>query len=208
MQHVYRLAACLALWVTTASLHAQNITVYADFNLFEIFGATETSVGSHTKNGITIKNIFRTTEQDVTPEGLRLFSSTNSNYADLLIMYFDGAANASNYRLLGYTIAPHPADPNLDGDESFRVSETILNKHSISTNFSAGYHAITDFDFQINDIRLRSSNPDLVASEVRLESFRIGIIPEPRSSALLLGTFSALAIWGYRRRSKILPRCR
>jgi hypothetical protein len=48
----------------------------------------------------------------------------------------------------------------------------------------------------------------MVASEVRLESFRIGIIPEPRSSALLFGTISALAIWGYRRRSKILPRCR
>jgi hypothetical protein len=208
MQHVYRLAACLALWVTTASLHAQNITVYADFNLFEIFGATtETSVGSQTKNGITITNLFRATAPDVTPEGMRLFSSTISDDADLLLIYIDGVANP-NYRLLGYTIAPHPADPNLDGDESFRVSETILNKHSISTNFSAGYHAITDFDFQINDIRLRSSNPDLVASEVRLESFRIGIIPEPRSSALLLGTFSALAIWGYRRRSKILPRCR
>jgi hypothetical protein len=121
MQHVYRLAACLALWVTTASLHAQNITVYADFNLFEIFGATETSVGSHTKNGITIKNIFRTTEQDVTPEGLRLFSSTISDEANLLLFDFIGVANASNYRLLGYTIAPHPADPNLDGDESLKL---------------------------------------------------------------------------------------
>jgi hypothetical protein len=208
MQHVYRLAACLALWVTTASLHAQNISVYADFNLFEIFGATETSAGSQTKNGITITNLFRATAQDVTPEGMRLFSSTNSNDANLLTFDFIGVANASNYRIIGYTIAPHPADPNLDGNESFRVTDAPTGGNSISTSFSAGYHAITDYDFQLNDIIIESRNPDMVASEVRLESFRIGIIPEPRSSALLFGTISALAIWGYRRRSKILPRCR
>jgi hypothetical protein len=204
MQHVYPLAACLALWVTTASLHAQNISVYADFNLFELF---ETTADSYTKNGITIKNFSNV--HDVNEKGLRIFSSTNGT-EDSNIYFFStfGIANASNYRIIGYTIAPYPADPNLDGDESFKIGDFHTGK-SYTTAFTAGYHAFTDVDFPLlSGVLFKSTNSNIGASEVRLESFRIGIIPEPRSSALLLGTFSALAIWGYRRRSKILPRCR
>ena len=182
------------LLFSSAPLHARYV-----FNLYDIFGDTNTAVNNYAVDDVTVRSIAHY-GQSLTSGGLQIFRDTPQNLRDILFLDL----NSNNLRVIGYTINNH-TNTNLQGDESLRLIDTVPSDgtHTTVTDFAPGYHEVNaPNDFKPLEILWEATHTtanDL--TDIRLVSFTMAYVPEPATYALIIGALSFTGV-AFRRRAR------